>query len=189
MISLLLSSIQPFCYSLEIREALETDNVQIAHVHYKSWHDTYKDIHSATLIAQHTPQWFLEYWHKKFYDMAIASKNFVLVVVDQNKIVGFLMAGTIHNYQWLLQEHDCEIHKFYLLPETQKQGIGTQLFLACMQKLRTMGFSKMLIRTLKENIKSCQFCRKHGGVCIKEQTCEVDDIVHEAFYSFDLNVT
>lgn len=173
---------------LSIRLAHPKDAQEIAQLHHDSWHHTYgqlQNIHSPALIKRSTLDYFESYWHKVLESQS--PQAFVLIGVEQEKIVGFTSAGPTKDTSIFACAYDAEIYKLYILPQAQDRGIGKQLFNACLKKLIELGFKKVIIRSIKESVKSNRFYEKQKCSYLGEQVSTVDNTVHDIFYGLDLN--
>lgn len=162
-------------YALEIRKASLNDIQGISLLYHEAWHNTYKGLKTvdADLFATRTKescfkQW-LEYYHGK--------NSFILIALEDEKIVGILYAGTIKSkipdeYIRIIgasdrdNVFDSEIYKLYLLPSCKHKGIGKRLLKSGLAELKALSFKKTAIYCLSENKEGCAFYEKNGGVLI-----------------------
>jgi ribosomal protein S18 acetylase RimI-like enzyme len=180
----LLYSMITIPHSITIVPAESIDALAIAQVHHDSWHTAYRGVHAPSLAAQLTSDWFKNYWQRYFQN--VPADSFVLVAKQNNSIIGFVAGGKCTDKSPFSPGHDGELYKLYLTPQVQQQGLGTRLFQACIEALRSRGYYSMLIRAIKENIPSCKFYAKQGGCIQGEQICSLDPTVHELFFSVRL---
>lgn len=125
------------------REAVMDDVPKIAQVHVSSWRDSYKEI---------IPKNYLESLSVKkredVFRKILSDGNYKLLVAttSKNKIIGFVDCGKARNKKY---GFDAEIYAIYLLKEYQRNGIGSQLFIACIKELIKTGYKSIYLETLE----------------------------------------
>jgi ribosomal protein S18 acetylase RimI-like enzyme len=181
-------------YALEIRKA-NLSNIQgISLLYHEAWHNTYKGLKTVDpdLFTTRTKEKCFKQWLEYYQD----KNSFIIVALEDEKIVGVLYAGPLKSktpdkYAGTIKPRDkdkifdSEIYKLYLLPSCKHKGIGTQLLKAGLAELKTMNFEKTLVYCLTENKNGCAFYEKKGGVLINAAlVVEFNETMN--IYTFDL---
>ena len=100
-----------------------------------------------------------------------------------------LIAILINTLSISAQEYksgDAEIDKVYILTEYLKQGIGKLLFQATLERLKELGYHKIILQSLSTNSKSNLFYEKMGANLVKILPVEFNETMH--VYEFDLSI-
>lgn len=181
-----MSSVLPYT----IREARPNDAEGIAFVHTMSWKEAYKGIIDATFLDTLTLKDRLALRHKIFKEW----KGVHYVALVENEIVGFCDAGDLRFHQNQLlapkqkeaRTEKGEIYAFYLLSDSQRQGIGRALFQTVRSHINNKGLSPFLAWTFKDNPKARRFYETQGGTLVDEVGVKIGDKVYqEVAYRFE----
>lgn len=159
-------------YALEIREPFVYEIKEISELYYHTWHDTY-DVIAPHLSAVRTKENCLKKWNNYYKK---GDKHFVLVAIQNKKIVGVLYAGPIEDTT--VQEcalYDSEVDKLYVASSMKNKGIGTQLLNAGFERLDALGFKKTVIRSLTKNKNTNIFYEKRGGLLLAQPTVSFNE--------------
>lgn len=140
---------------MNIRKAERNDARAIAEVQVESWRTTYHDIVPQSFLDGLSVQDRMKVWEK------VMDAHFVFVAEnEQGEIIGFASGGIERTKDY--PEYTGELYAIYLLEQTQKKGIGQQLFTHVVSTLQEEGHRSMLIWALSEN-PACRFYEKMGG--------------------------
>ena len=166
--------------ALEIRQPLKHEIEEVAELYYNTWHDTFDTLSPQPLVKQRTKNSCLTQW-QEYYNKG--GKYFVLVALEDKKIVGTLFGGPLENKcQIECSGYDSEIDKLYVDSTLRNNGVGSSLLKAGFNQLRTLGFKKTVICSLATNENSNKFYKKKGGVLIGHSDGGAMNI-----YGFDLS--
>jgi len=130
-----------------IREATALDARALASVLVQSWRAAYRGIidddYLATLSVDRRAEGF-DAWFRDH-----PSSSFIRVAADaQARPVGFALAGEARGSA---PGTLGEIYVFYLLPQVQRRGIGTQLIRSMARGLDLRGMDSLLVWALERN--------------------------------------
>jgi ribosomal protein S18 acetylase RimI-like enzyme len=85
-----------------------------------------------------------------------------LVLVKNNLVVG-LACGLENRFPELLNEVESELWAIYLDPDVWFRGLGSRLIVAFKDEMKKLGFKKMSVWVLKDNVLAQNFYLKHNG--------------------------
>jgi GNAT superfamily N-acetyltransferase len=150
--------------AVHIRPARADDAATIARVQIDTWRTTYvgivPDEHLANLSYESREQ----RWCERL--TAPDPAQFIYVAeTDAEQVIGFAMGGPERENDVVYKG---ELYGLYLLQEYQRRGIGRQLVVTIVRRLRQGGFSNMLIWVLAEN-PACAFYAALGGKPTREK--------------------
>jgi len=162
-----------------IRKGTKEDCKAIAHIITVGWNEAYKGL---------VPNSFLEELKnnedervKQSYDKFDENDNNQYVLEIDNEVVGFVKFG-ISSYE---DYQDCgEIFALYIMSEYKGNGFGRKLVDIAKNELKSMGYNKMVIACLKENV-SNEFYKYIGGVYVKDILFERLQLL-ENLYLYDI---
>ena len=125
---------------MKIRDA-EIDNApMLAHIHAKAWQIAYQGILPAEYLAKLSVERSLERWNG-WIARPEPGQFHLVAEVEGKGVVGFASGcpeRTKAPKNW------GELTAIYLLPENQKQRIGSALFHAVVERFMTQGYSGMI---------------------------------------------
>jgi ribosomal protein S18 acetylase RimI-like enzyme len=131
---------------IQIREASERDAQALARVHVESWKSTYRGLIPDSYLdslelsarANDFRKWFKE-----------PGDRFLLAAFKpEGELAGFVSGGKER------EDHETgtgELYAIYLLEEYQRQGIGRKLFSSCADRLKELGYRRMILYSMAEN--------------------------------------
>jgi GNAT superfamily N-acetyltransferase len=129
-----------------VREAVEGDAEGLARAHVESWKSTYRGLVpdpylDALDVSTRT---------REFQEWMREPVNRFLYVAEslEGKIVGFVSGGPDRDTSGL---ETSELYALYLLAEYQRKGIGRKLFKVCVDRLKQMGYRRMILYSLAGN--------------------------------------
>ena len=120
-----------------------------AYVHYKSWHETYKDLVDAEYMEGVTLE--------KCTTIAHKWPENILVAKDGDKVIGFVGYGAYRDDT--LPGHG-EVFAIYVLEEYHGLKVGYALMNAALNKLAD--YNKIAVWVLKGNDKAIRFYERYG---------------------------
>ncbi len=117
----------------------------IARIDVDTWRCTYKDILSQALLEG------LSYSRRRVHWLTTIERRSGIVLAaesDEDGVVGFASGGPERT-----REHgaDAEIYELYLLPSHHGQGVGRRLMQVTSARLRTLGYTSLLVWVLADN--------------------------------------
>lgn len=151
-----------------VREAIPSDVPSVAKIHMDVWKDTYEGIIPSEVLSQRTYDELEDSWLDRLFEDP-DTKEFMLVAEnDDGDIVGFIVVATDG-------DEGCRgvIKSIYVYEDYQRQGIGTMLFNAALDKLIEEDILTLIVWTYKDN-KNRVFYEKMGGKVFKEIVVEID---------------
>jgi GNAT superfamily N-acetyltransferase len=150
---------------MHIRTAKMNDAAAIAKVHVDSWRTTYKGIVPDEFLASLSYEQREQLWRRVLTDPS--GPSVVSVAEDEyGKIVGFASGGPECTGDPI---YTGELYAIYLLAQHQGKGIGRQLAITLVNRLRQEGMTALLLWVLAEN-HSRKFYERLGGRPISEKT-------------------
>ena len=75
----------------------------------------------------------------------------MLIAKNEGRLVGFAYASFIRDFPFEVSGHVSVINDVYVLPEFRGIGIGKQLVIECMDKLKTHGAEAVRLTVLADN--------------------------------------
>ncbi|MBD5551666.1 MAG: GNAT family N-acetyltransferase [Lachnospiraceae bacterium] len=141
----------------------EDDLFEISSIYEKSWKYAYKDI---------VPQDFLDSipagrWADRIGEKGINN----LVVMENGLLVG---TASFCRSRWKEYSDYGEVISIYFLPEYIGKGYGKHLLSKCVEELKKLGFSDILLWVLEDNHRARNFYEKNGFAYSEE--CRIDTI-------------
>ena len=143
---------------MEIRFINQNDSLfEISDIYERSWKYAYKNIIS---------QEYLDSIPKGRWANSITKDGmFNLVILENEHIIG---TASICKSRWKQYSEYGEIVSIYFLPEYMGKGYGSHLLNRCIKELYKLGFNKILLWVLEDNIRARKFYEKNGFVCSEE---------------------
>jgi ribosomal protein S18 acetylase RimI-like enzyme len=146
--------------TVDIRKAEPGDADAIAEVHRTAWQGAYAGIIPyralTAMINRRGSQWWAN---------AIRRSATILVVEIGGKVAGYTTVGRSRARE--LQQQG-EIYELYLRPEYQGIGLGSRLFAAAREKLKSHGLKGLVVWALEENVNALAFYAGAGGRDVAE---------------------
>jgi GNAT superfamily N-acetyltransferase len=138
-----------------IRKAECCDLRQISYVHVDTWKVAYNGILDRDLLNKLSYGRSLENWrhcHEKL-------GGYFYVSEEEGRITGFIAGGNSRDEDLV---YDAEIYAMYILPEFQRQLIGTRLLRQIAEDFKKEKWQQFLIWCLRNN-PACAFYEAMGG--------------------------
>ncbi|MEM0899301.1 MAG: GNAT family N-acetyltransferase [Pseudomonadota bacterium] len=141
--------------TIDIRRATPDDANGIADVHADAWRFAYTGVipHRALtgMINRRGGAW---------WDRAIRRGTSIYLVGSSDTVFGYVTFGL--NRARALR-HEGEVYELYLLPEYHGMGLGKRLFQEARQSLLAHGCEGLVVWSLKDNERACEFYSDLGG--------------------------
>ncbi len=132
---------------ISIRPAAPGDAGGIARVHVESWRSAYQGLVPQDFLDDLQPSDRERAW--KHWLSSSTNGTYVYVATNlAGEVQGFATGGAERDQD---PDFKGELYALYLLPEIQRQGVGTRLVQAVVHQLRLLGLDSMLIWVLEEN--------------------------------------
>ena len=148
---------------VDVRLAVAQDAVGIASVARCTWNDTYVGI-----ILPETQERFLGRWYTPaaLEEAMGQSESWFYVAVVQGEVIGFA--------QFMMRDNGRgELTRIYILPEWQRQGVGSRLLREGLATLSTHGAEEAFARVEKGNAKGAGFYERSGFHQVRELSVEL----------------
>ena len=158
--------------NLSIRLANYSDCTILALLKKEIWETTYRGIYPDEKIDNYN---YIEN-EKKFKDFVDNPKQHLYVLLDNDKIIGYIEFGLpfrpFNNYKQ-------EIGLFYIKKEYQRTGIGKTLFYFAFNYIKNTGVDKFFISCHKYNLNAQKFYEKMGGKVVQiDDDCDNNGFPH-----------
>ena len=160
-----------------IRKMRKEDCAAVNHVVTVAWNEAYKGIvpNSELEKLYENEEERTEKWLNVFDKEEVST----LVLEIDNKVVGFshYAAANQDNFP------DCgEIRALYIISKYHKYGFGRKLVDESKKEIKKLGFNKMIICCLKDNLPSNEFYKHIGGKFIREGVYERLQLPENIYY-------
>jgi ribosomal protein S18 acetylase RimI-like enzyme len=147
---------------ISIRRAKTEDAAALSNVFDAAWREAYQGIIPSValerMISRRGPRWWL----------STIGRGRPLVVLDVGEAVaGYVSYGRCRDRSL---PADGEIDEIYLAPEYQGVGYGKRLFKAVRNDLLDRDVKRIVVWSLADNERACDFYQNMGGKRIKETT-------------------
>ncbi len=158
--------------SIHVRAGCAEDARDIAKVHIASWHAAYRGIIEQSYIDSLDLEYKTQRWREnltspKFKDHV----NFV--AMDEGQIVGFTDVGSARDDG---MDEFAELYSIYLHPDYFSQGAGSALFSRARKQALALGYEKMYVWVLEDNLRGRRFYERMGAEAVEGgvKTIELD---------------
>ena len=137
---------------MEIRYINENDDLYaISDIYEQSWKYAYKGM---------IPQSYLDSIPRGRWVNGIGKAgNTDLVMGENGRLIG---TARICASRWERYKDWGEVVSIYLLPDNIGKGCGRQLFERCNDELRRMGYNRIMLWVLEENVRARRFYERNG---------------------------
>ncbi len=150
---------------VEVRVAVAQDAVGIGKVARRTWNDAY-----AGIILPENQERLLGRWYAPAaLEEAIGrSESWFYVAVVQGEVIGFA--------QFMMREDGRgELTRIYVLPEWQRQGVGSDLLREGLAALSTHGAEEVFVHVEKGNARGIGFYERRGFHQLREFSVELPE--------------
>ncbi|MBE6764609.1 MAG: GNAT family N-acetyltransferase [Ruminococcaceae bacterium] len=143
---------------MEIRYINQDDDLlEISNIYESSWKFAYKDI---------IPQDYLDSIPKGRWANRINKEGMNnLILIENGSIIG---TSCFCKSRWENYNDYGEIVSIYFLPDYMGKGYGSHLLKRCVEELKSLGYNRLLLWVLEDNIRARRFYEKNGFVCSDE---------------------
>jgi len=141
-------------YQIRIAKNLD-DATSASRIYATSWKNAYKDIFSDKLLEEIT----LDFWVEAFVSNYETHRYKVAILSFNGKDVGAGGYGFSRDYQ---DDEWGEITSIYFLPEVWGEGLSGQLLDFMINDLRELGYLKIHLWVLSDNLRAQRFYEKYG---------------------------
>ena len=138
--------------NINILLACVKDATGIADVAQRTWRDTY-----AGIISPAAQEHFLRRWYTPtaLEEAMGRSESWFYIAAAGEGVIGFA--------QFMMREdRRGELTRIYVLPEWQRQGIGSRLLKEGLEALSTHGAEEVFVHVEKDNTKGIGFYERRG---------------------------
>jgi ribosomal protein S18 acetylase RimI-like enzyme len=149
----------------DVRLAVTQDAVAIGNVAQRTWNDTY-----AGIILPENQERLLGQWYAPAaLEKAIKrSESWLYVAVAQGEVIGFA--------QFIMRDKGRgELTRIYVLPEWQRQGVGSRLLREGLTTLSTHGVEEVFVHVEKGNAKGIRFYERSEFHQVREFSIELPE--------------
>lgn len=133
---------------LNFRLARTTDTQALGKLHYNAWLETYRGLLSRDYLLTLSPERMAMIFARR------APANLYLLE-DGDQLCGFALVG--HGRERDMPPRTGELCGIYLLQAYQGKGHGRTLFCWAKERLRSLGYRRMLVWVLATNQKAIDF--------------------------------
>lgn len=152
-----------------VRDAEPSDVPEVARVQTESWLATYRGLVPETLFEVLTVERRSESWARWF---EVNERGSLFVAVDDDSIVGMANAGPTRDGD-LDSTAVGEVAAIYVVPSAWGRGHGRDLMIASLDRLRSGGFTEVMLWLLEGNRRGQAFYESGGWRA--DRTTKVDD--------------
>ena len=153
---------------MRIREAIPADAFGIAKVEIDTWRTTYPSIVPDEILSGLSYERSEQIWRTALENPRRVQFSYI-AEDDNGEVIGFVSAGTIRND---IEAYDGEIYAIYVLQDFQGKGLGRRLLSKAAQRLKSEGFTSMMLWVLAEN-PTRHFYEALNGLLIAEKEIEI----------------
>jgi GNAT superfamily N-acetyltransferase len=139
---------------IDVRPARPADASQLADVYASSWREAYSGIIPAVTLERMIVRRSAVWWRD------ILSRRAVLVLDVNGTVAGYASFAPARGRG---QTSAAEEQELYLRPEYQGIGLGVRLFSATLERIKSRGYARVLVRALAENDRANGFYLRYGG--------------------------
>ncbi|MGI8693349.1 MAG: GNAT family N-acetyltransferase [Geodermatophilaceae bacterium] len=143
-----------------IRPASGADLADVARVHATTWRTAYTGIVPDSYLGGMSPEVSLARRRERYPDYPVLPQGEELVAEQDGVIVGFASLGRVRDVGKPAEVG--EVWALYVLPEHQECGLGSALLAAGVARLRTLGFSSIVLWVLTGNVSARAFYERRG---------------------------
>ena len=130
---------------LEIRKSYPTDAYALINISDITWKNAFYDILPNGILHDNIHN--IEKRVRHLQDQ-INENNRIFVALEDGVPIGYIFYAKAQN---VVYDAAAEIRSIYILPEFQKQGIGTKLFENVLEEIKHLGYTEATIGVDKNN--------------------------------------
>ncbi len=166
-----------------VRTATLADVAAVAHVHWDSWHATYRGVFKQATFDAFPLAAREALWHSTVLviQRAPEQRQQLLVACESDAphapLLGFAALGPLRaNGTLQPAAHRGELRALYLRPDVQRRGIGSALWRASATWLAAAGFSEMYVWALAINAPANAFYQARGCTRVDHRSFDADGL-------------
>jgi len=164
--------------------AKEDDATKIAHLRQKIWSSTYRGIYSDEMIDH-----FNYEWHETKDRNRIQNENYHVYVIEdgekhEEKQIGYFTFS--ERPKPLYKDYHIRLDSLYVLPEYQRQGIGTMAFTIIHDYCSMKGIHKFYLECHPENERGMAFYKRMGGIIGKQDCSRQNNEENSVWFEYTL---
>jgi GNAT superfamily N-acetyltransferase len=144
---------------ITIRKALPGDAYDYTLCHIACWQAAYRGIVPDEFLNKMPAE--AERRTERFRQSLSGHDREFYCVMNENRMVGRLIFGKSRDED---KSEAGEIDAIYLIKEFWGKGHGKEMLDFAMKRLKSMGYSEVILWTLEENSRGRRFYEKHGFV-------------------------
>jgi ribosomal protein S18 acetylase RimI-like enzyme len=149
----------------DVRLAVTQDAFGIRNVAQRTWDDTYVGIILPETQESHLARW---YTPAALEEAIGRSESWFYVAAVQGEVIGFA--------QFMMREGGRgELTRIYILPEWQRQGVGSRLLREGLAALSTHGAEEVFVHVEKANARGIRFYERRGFHQVRELSVELPE--------------
>lgn len=150
--------------SFTLKNAMASDAAAIAHLHVQGWRDAYGGLLDADYIESQTEELRTGQWQGW---LAEGNTKAIIGFAADGTPAGFIGFGKLKTpppgMSPIRPVYASEIYAFYILADYWRQGLGTQLLKAGVEKLAEEKSKSVCLWVLEKNNRAVSFYKKTGG--------------------------
>ena len=143
------------------------------------WPECYKNILSPEQIDYMMDMMYSE----EVIAQEVAEGAFYSFIVTSGEIAGYLAWGP-----WQTADDTAKLHKLYLLPEKQGQGIGKSAISFVKKNVKSSGFSRLRLNVNRQNINAIQCYTRNNFTVVQEENNDIGNGFFMTDYVMEANV-
>jgi ribosomal protein S18 acetylase RimI-like enzyme len=144
--------------SVLILPAGPADAEALAHVHVRSWRETYRDMLPDAYLARMSEADFARRFRRAL--TFPGAHDVTLAAAQPHGLLGYVQGGPSR----ARVEGEAEIATLYLLREAQGLGLGKRLLIGAARALAAQGARSLVISVLQDNARARGFYEHLGGL-------------------------
>ncbi|HEX9019318.1 MAG TPA: GNAT family N-acetyltransferase [Anaerolineaceae bacterium] len=166
-----------------LRPAVEADVAAMARVQVDTRRATYAAFYPVELLMQMSYEKTARAWRRNLFEAPARPGVFAFLAETRpGEVVGIAIGGPAADQDPL---YTAEIYVLYILPSSQRQGIGRRLVETCACRLREDGHQALIIWVLEAN-PARGFYERLGGKLARVKTVDLGGyMLCEAGYGWD----
>ena len=142
---------------MQIREAIPSDALHIAHLHAENWRTTYRGVLTDAYLNNNVEAERLAVWRERFSEPAL--NQYIVVAEEQGEVAGFACVFGADDPQW-----GTLVDNFHVAQAVRRRGAGALLMGAvaswCMRAHADLG---IYLWVLQSNIAAQKFYQRLGA--------------------------
>lgn len=147
-----------------LRDVLPEEYIAVRNLAETIWPVCYKDILSVEQI-----KYMLEMMYAQDVITREVSEGIHYCFIESAGVIaGFLSWGP-----WHAADHTAKLHKIYLLPDKQGQGIGSRAIEMVKKQVEAMGIRRLRLNVNRQNFKAIQCYANNGFTMVQLENNDI----------------